>query len=45
MISVDGKGKMLPMKLKLEGNCLKKDNKKIKFWTRCGAFNRDKSPD
>ena len=44
MISVDGKGKVFPMKMKLEGNCLKKDNKKIKFWRRCSAFNWDKPP-
>ena len=31
MISLDGEGKVFTMKLKLEGNCLKKYNEKIKF--------------
>ena len=34
MVSVDGRTKVFPMKLKLEENRLKKDRKK-----RCDAFN------
>ena len=31
MMSVDGKETVLSMKLKLEGNCLRKDKKKENF--------------
>ena len=31
MMSIEGKGTVFSMKLKLEGNCLKKDNKKENF--------------
>ena len=30
-MSIEGKGTVFSMKLKLEGNCLKKDNKKENF--------------